>query len=249
MIREERLEIILDYLSKDNKVLLTDLSEKLNVSEDTVRRDIKVLADQKLLKAVRGGAVPHSSVPHHYREREKEGIASKKIIAAKAIEFLSDGLVVFMDGGTSTLAVAQSLPHDLKITVVTNSFPIANALEDHPAAEVIFAGGRLHKLSFTTIGQNAIDTFKNIRADVYMLGICSIHPLLGITTKDYEEAELKKVMINVSQQTIALSTLEKIGTADPYFIGPVTDLDVILTDAPSNDISLSGYAEAGVAVR
>ncbi|XHR95632.1 DeoR family transcriptional regulator [Mucilaginibacter sp. UC70_90] len=78
MVREERLQIILDHVSKDNKVMLTELSEKLNVSEDTVRRDIKVLADQKLLTAVRGGAVAHSPIPHHYRARKSMTLHQKR---------------------------------------------------------------------------------------------------------------------------------------------------------------------------
>lgn len=246
MVREERLQIILDHVSKDNKVMLTELSEKLNVSEDTVRRDIKVLADQKLLTAVRGGAVAHSPIPHHYRAREKHDVASKKVIASKVLSFLKDGQVVLFDGGTSTLAVAQSLPDDLRITVVTNSFPVASALEDHPTVEVIFAGGRLYKSSFTTIGHETINAFRNIRADLCIFGICSIHPTIGITTRDYEEAELKKTMIEVSKEIIALSTLEKINTADPYYIGPVTELDTIITDVSPGDEQLSAYREAGI---
>ncbi|WP_184541863.1 DeoR/GlpR family DNA-binding transcription regulator [Mucilaginibacter sp. FT3.2] len=248
MIREERLQIILDHVSKDQRVLLTELSEHLNVSEDTIRRDIKVLADQNLLTAVRGGAVAHSPIPHHFRAREKHDVASKNVIASKALSFLKEGQVVLFDGGTSTLAVAKSIPLDLKITVVTNSFPVANALEDHPAVEVIFAGGRLYKSSFTTVGHETIQAFRNIRADLCLFGVCSIHPTIGLTTRDYEEAEIKKIMISVSKQTIALSTIEKINTADSYYICPVTELDTIITDVSPTDEQLLIYKEAGITI-
>lgn len=248
MIKEERLRLILEILSNDQKVLLSTLSEKLNVSADTIRRDIKSLSDQGLLKAVRGGAVPHSSVPRHFRAREHYDTASKQLIASKALPFLKAGQVVLFDGGTSTLALAALIPADMKITVITHSFPIANILEDHPSVELIFAGGRLNKTSFTAMGQDTIRAFRNIRADLCFLGICSIHPLLGITTKDYEEAALKKTMVDMSKQTIALSTSEKIDKADNYYICAVTEIDSVITDKLPAADSLAAYKEVGLTI-
>lgn len=246
MIKEERLNIILNLLTKDQKVLLSELSGKLSVSEDTIRRDIKTLSERGLLKAVRGGAVPHSSVPRHYRAREHYDQASKDIIAMKALSFMENDQVVLFDGGTSTLAVAAHIPRDLQITVITNSFPIANALEDHPTAEVIFAGGRLNKTAYTTMGQDTLHTFRTIRADICFFGICSIHPTLGVTTKNYEEAQVKRTMIERSKRTIALATCEKINKADSYFICPATDIDTIITDNPPDHAGLAAFEQAGV---
>lgn len=246
MIKEERLNIILSILTKDQKVLLSELSHQLRVSEDTIRRDIKTLSDQGLLKAVRGGAVPHSTVPRHFRAREHYDQASKEIIAKKALQFLQGDQVVVFDGGTSTLAVAASIPHHLKMTVVTNSFPIAGVLEDHPNVELIFAGGHLSKASFTAMGQDTLSTFQKIRADICFCGICSIHPSLGITTVDYDEAALKKTMIENAKKTIALATYEKINKADPYFICPVSSIETIITNKPADQADLAAFQEAGV---
>lgn len=246
MIKEERLRLILECLSSDQKVLLSTLSEKLKVSEDTVRRDIKSLSEQGLLKAVRGGAVPHSPIPRHFRAREHYDNASKALIASKALPFLQNGQVALFDGGTSTLALAAILPADLQITVITHSFPIANVLEDHPSVEVIFSGGRLNKTAFTAMGPDTITAFQRVRADICFLGICSIHPLLGVTTKDYEEAALKKIMIETSKQTIALSTSEKIDKADPYYICAVKELDTVITDELPDQASLVVYREIGL---
>lgn len=246
MIKEERLNIILSILLKDQKVLLSGLSEQLQVSEDTIRRDIKTLSERGLLKAVRGGAVSHSSAPRHFRAREHYDQTSKDIIAAKALQFLQNDQVIVFDGGTSTLAVAASIPHDLRITVVTNSFPIAAVLEDHAYVEVIFAGGRLNKTSYTAMGQDTLATFRKIRADLCFFGICSIHPTLGITTVNYEEAEIKKAMVESSRRIIALATYEKINKADAYYICPVTDIDTIITNKPADQADLVDFLEAGV---
>jgi DeoR/GlpR family transcriptional regulator of sugar metabolism len=248
MVKEERLQIIINTLEKDSKVRLNELSALLNVSEDTVRRDIKELDMQGLLRAVRGGAISRSPIPQHYRDREKYNQQHKQAIANKALQFLKDGQVVFFDGGTSVVALAAALPKDLKITIITNSFPVANILEDHPSAEVIFAGGRLHKTAFTTMGQETIDTFKKVRADVCMLGICSLHHTMGITSIIYEDAQLNNIMINQAQKTIALSALEKINTVEPYYVCPVTDVDVIITETDPDHVTLAPYKHLGIEV-
>ncbi len=248
MVKEERLQVIIDMLEKDNKVRLDELSTLLNVSEDTVRRDIKELDMQGLLRAVRGGAISHSPIPQHYRDREKYNQQHKQVIANKALQFLKDGQVVFFDGGTSVVALAAALPKELKITIITNSFPVANILEDHPNAEVIFAGGRLHKTAFTTMGQETIDTFRKVRADICMLGICSLHHSMGITSIIYEDAQLNNIMINQAQKTIALSALEKINTVEPFYVCPVTDVDVIITETDADHVTLASYKHLGIEV-
>lgn len=248
MIKDERLEQILEHVARQRSVSLTDLSVALNVSEDTVRRDIKLLSDRGLLKAVRGGAVSHTPIPHHFRAREKYDMAQKRIVAAKALQFIKDGQVIFLDGGTSIQALVELIPPDKKITVVTHSFPVVSVLEDHPNAEVIFAGGRLSKLAFTTTGYETIQTFKSFRADLCLFSVCSIHPTLGLSTVNHEEALVKRTMIEMARQTIALSTIDKLNTAEAYYIGSVTGADAIVTDAEPDDERLTVYKDLGITI-
>lgn len=246
MLKEERFQVILDRLGQEQKVYLGRLSALLNVSEDTIRRDIKELADQGLLKSVRGGAVPHSPGPHHFRDRMSHDKEQKQIIAVKALDFLKDGQVVVFDGGTSALLIAQSLPKDLHITVVTNSFPIVSLLEEHEHVEVLFAGGRLLKDSFVTIGNDTVQFFKKFRPDICLLGICSIHTELGVTGPDFEESEVKRAMIESSKEVIALATLEKLGTAEAYYVCPTDNLSVIVTDQSADYEGFDVYKEKGI---
>ncbi len=247
MVKEERLELILSHLAKDSKVHFAEMSHLLNVSEDTVRRDIKELNEQGLLRAVRGGAISHSAIPHHYRDREKYDVGQKKRIAEKAIPFIKNGQTIFMDGGTSVLAVAQMIPKDLKVTVVTNSFPVADVLEDHPNADVIFAGGRLYKTAFTTIGHETIQTIRNVRANLYFMGVSSLNTL-GLTGKSYEDVQVKKTMAEMSAQVVALSTLAKINTGQAFYICPLTDIDAIITEADPNSEELDAYRNMGLKI-
>lgn len=248
MKKEERQNVILEYLSKEHRVTLLELSEYLKVSEDTVRRDVKELSDQGLLKAVRGGAVAPSPIPLHFRNREKHDLENKKIIAEKAISFLKDGQVVFIDGGTTSLALVASFPYDLKITVITNSFPVAVLIEDLPNVELIFAGGKMCKTSFATGSIETIDFFRNFRADVCILGVCSIHHERGITGIIYDDSQIKKNMIQNSNSVIALSSIEKIGTAEAYFVCPIKDINILVTNISPEDEPLKPYKDAGIII-
>jgi len=145
--------------------------------------------------------------------------------------------------------VAAALPPDMQLIAVTNSFPIVNILEDHPFVEVIFLGGRLSKKSFTTIGSDTIDAIRNIKADISFLGICSIDLIAGITTIDYEDALVKKNIIMNSKYIVALSTMNKIGTAEPFYVCPVESVDVILTDAVVDEETYKGFKQKGVLIQ
>lgn len=248
MLKQERLQCILTSLEQDQKVLLSTLSESLNVSEDTIRRDIRELSEKGLLKMVRGGAVPHAPGPLNFTERMHFASRDKQIIARKALSMLQERQVVILDGGTSTLAVASIIPKHLKITVVTNSFPIATMLENHENAEVLFAGGRLFKSSFITTGLDTVRFFENVRADICFLGVCSIHLQLGITGHYYEESEVKRTLVAASRQVVALSTIEKIDTAESFYICPATALNAIITTAPG-DVKLQPFKDAGIDIR
>jgi DeoR/GlpR family transcriptional regulator of sugar metabolism len=248
MIKAERLQLIISQVSKDQKVLLSSLSTLLNVSEDTVRRDIKELSDQKLLKAVRGGAISNSPIPLHFRDREHYDVSHKEIIAEKALQFIKDDQVVLFDSGTSALAVASHLPRERRITVITNSFPVVSVLEDHPNAAVVFIGGRLNKTAFSTSGHEVIRVLNDIQPDVCFLGICSIDIDAGVTGIDYEDAQVKKTMVENAKYVIALSTLEKLGRAENYRICSIKAIDTIITDTDPTHPELIRYAAAGIEV-
>ena len=248
MLKEERFQYILRKLSEDQKVTLTTLSKDLAVSSYTVRRDLKELTDKGLLKAVRGGAVAHSPTPHHFYDRLGYKQEEKKLIASKAAALLEDGQVVVLDSGTTALAIASIMPPELRITVVTNSFPVASVLEAHPHIEVLFAGGRLYKSAFTTTGHDTIRFFRNIRADIYFMGICSIHRTIGVTTINYEEAEVKKAIVEVSKRVIALTSRERINTAEAYFICPLEMVDTIITDDEGSPVAKELLLGTGVDV-
>ena len=246
MLTAERRQHILATLRRDGKVLASELSAALGVSEDTIRRDLRELAEADLLQRVHGGALPRSPAGASFAARQGQAPAAKQAIARAAAQLVRDGQVIILDGGTTTLQVAQRLPIDLRATVVTNSPPIAIALAEHPQVEVVIVGGRLYKHSLVAIGAGAVETLRAIRADICMLGVCSLHPQAGISVPDLEEAHVKRAMIAGAAEVVALASAEKLGTAAPYIVGPIGDLTHIVTEREIPGEVLAAYQVQGI---
>ena len=246
MLKEERLDFILQKLKSDQKVKLGELSEALQVSEDTVRRDIELLANNGLLTKVRGGAIPHSPNMPSFKDRIHLLEDDKNRIAQKALQLLQPGQTVMLGGGTTTYALAKMLPQDLPLTVVTNNVPLATLLCDHPAIDLVLAGGHVHKQSQVTLGAEAIRLFRQVHVDICFLGICSLHHEIGVTTRDANELEVGKAMLQSASRIVAVTTYDKVGTAELYRMCDITAVDTIITEA-DNDMDLfAPYLQLGI---
>jgi DeoR/GlpR family transcriptional regulator of sugar metabolism len=248
MLKEERQHLILDMLRKNGKVMATELSQILDVSEDTIRRDLRELDEAGKMKRVHGGGLPHSPAIISFTERLKQSSAAKAAIARAAVNHIHHGQVIILDGGTTNLQVAQSLPVNLQATVITNSPVIADTLSDHATVEVLLVGGRLYKKSRVTTGISTVEAFKAMRADVCFLGICSLHPDVGISTDCYEEAYVKQAMVNGSTEVFALAAVEKLGTASAYIVAPIAALTHLITELEAPEALILPYREAGIQV-
>ncbi len=248
MLTAERRRSIMQTLHRDGKVLASELSKALQVSEDTIRRDLRELAAAGVLQRVHGGALPRSPVTANFTVRQQQASEAKAAIAQAAVRLIRQDQVLILDGGTTALQVAQHLPHDLRATVITHSPPTALALAEHPEIEVIMVGGKLYKHELVTVGAAAVEAFCNIRADLCFLGICSVHPEVGISTLDLEEAYVKRAMIASAAEVVALTSLEKLGTAAPYIIGPLSELTHLVTERSVSDEVLAPYRALGITI-
>ena len=252
MLREERLQYILQKLEIEKRISSVHLSQELRISDDTIRRDLNELAEQGLVKKVHGGAVqiaPKSSVPLHYETRMQHAHEEKKMLAQKAISLFRNGQVIILDGGSTTnFQVAQQLPKDLEATIFTNSLPIATALTYYEGIEVVMLGGKIFKKMYSAIDIKVIEALNEIRADICLLGICSIHHEIGVTNIFREEAFVKRKMSEVSAKTVVLATADKIDTAESYLVCKCSDLNVLITDDKIEQTILEKYEDKGVLV-
>ncbi|MEM6801402.1 MAG: DeoR/GlpR family DNA-binding transcription regulator [Bacteroidota bacterium] len=248
MLKEERLNYILSALSQNQKVLTLELSADLHVSEDTIRRDLKELSEKGQLKKVHGGAISLNLNPFDYRDREVYALDQKKALAAKAVKLIRPNSVNIIDGGTSNLELVRAIPKNLTACIFTNSIPIAAELADHPNLEVIFAGGKVLKQAQVTVGEEAIRTFSGLHADTCFLGVRSIHHQIGITEIDWEETQVKRVMLQAARQTISLLIPEKIETVNPYVIGTSNQLSIMVSGLSETDQRLLPYRALGLEI-
>ncbi|MDK4714305.1 DeoR/GlpR family DNA-binding transcription regulator [Rhizobium sp. CNPSo 4039] len=248
MLTSQRKTLILDRLRRDGQVIAKALADELDLSEDTIRRDLREMAAEKLLKRVHGGALPLSPELPDFTARQTVSSDEKRRLGAYAANMIQPGQTVFLDGGTTNAEIARQLPKDLPVTIVTHSPTIAGELEHHAAAEVILIGGKLYKHSMVVTGAAAMAAIATIRADIFFLGVTAIHPARGFSTGDFEEAAIKRHIAQCSAETYVLATAEKLDAASPCQILPITGVSGVIVPSDIREESLAPYQDAGVPI-
>ena len=240
MLKKERQAYILRQVSLHNSVLSADLSTSINVSEDTIRRDLNELADSGKVIKVHGGALS-KSFNSFYLRSDVYDVDSKKIIAEKAATLIKDGMFVLTGGGTTIIEMARLLPENLKATFLTGSIPAAYEYSQHPNIEVIFIGDKIAKKSQIAVGGEAITRIKHIKADLCFLGINALDPEHGITDNDWDVVQVKKAMIESSAQTVVMTISEKLHSHQRIRIGGVDEIDILITELDPSDRLLDPF--------
>jgi DeoR/GlpR family transcriptional regulator of sugar metabolism len=248
MLTQRRKAHILTVLRREGQIVAKDLSQDLELSEDTIRRDLRELAADGLLQRVHGGALPASPAVALFAAREMLATEGKTMIGQAAARMIRPGQVVFVDGGTTAIQLVRHLPLGLAATVVTHSPHIAVALVDHPTVTVEIIGGRLFRHSVVATGASAIESISRIRADTYFMGVTGVHPDIGLTTGDAEEAAIKRALCRFAAETVVLASGEKIGAASPYVIVPLSDVGTIIVEATTPVAVRDGYRACGPTV-
>lgn len=248
MLADQRKQHILNILKRDGQIVAKILSQELGLSEDTIRRDLRELAQEGMLQRVHGGALPASPAVANFAAREQIQTESKVAIGRAAAQLIKNGQVVILDGGTTAVQIVRNLPANLQATVVTHSARIAVELVDHPGIEVILIGGRLFKHSVVSVGAAAIEAIRHIRADVYFMGVTGVHLEAGLSTGDLEEAYVKYALCQQAAETLVLASQEKLGAASQYVIAPLTDVSGLIVERTIPDQILAPYRELGLSV-
>lgn len=246
MLTAQRKGLLLDALRLDGRVIAKDFAERLGLSEDTIRRDLRELATEGRLTHVHGGALPISPANQDYTARQQVATDSKRRVAAQAVAVLNDGQTVFIDGGTTSLAVCQLLPTEMTLRVITHSPTIASAFIGHRNVEVLLIGGRLYPHSMVTVGAVALEQVQAVRADVFLLGVSGISVEEGLTTGDPEEAAMKRAFIARAAQTYVLASQEKLATASPFRVTGLDGVTAAISDHEASDSIIQGLASAGL---
>lgn len=242
MLKKERHDFIMRQINLHNRVLTSDLVQLLNVSEDTIRRDLQELVDENLLYKVHGGALSKS---YHSSFDDSTVYArdSKIIIAKKAVKLIKDGMVVLTGGGTTILEFVKQLPQGLSATFFTISPLVAVELAKYNNIEVILIGGLFSKNSQVTYGGHVIAQLLEIKADLCLMGTSAIHPEEGLTDTYWEINQLKKAMLACAKKTAVLCISEKLDIALRLRVCPIESISHLITELDVDHESLSLYRE------
>lgn len=248
MLKTERHTFILHEVNLHNKVLSTDLSKQINVSDDTIRRDLQQLADEGKIVKVHGGALSPAFHFGHHISKEVYGYTQKKIIAQKAASLIQNGMFVLTGGGTTIIELARALPVNLHATFISGSIPALFEYSSHPNIEVIAIGDKVAKNSRITVGMEAISKIREIKADLCILGVNAISLENGISDNDWDVVQIKKVMIESARKLVCLTISEKINSQQPIQVCGSEKINTLITELPCDNELLQPYIEAGIRV-
>ena len=247
MLKKERQSYILRQVNVHNKVLSSDLSTEMNVSEDTIRRDLHELSDEGKVMKVHGGALS-KSFHLSFQHNNVYSLDAKKTIAQKAARLIKDGMFVLTTGGTTIIELAKALPVELSATFITGSIPAAHQYTHHPNIELIFIGDKVSKSSQITVGGEAISKIRQIKADLCILGTNALDAEYGLTDNDWDVVQVKKAMIASSEKTVSLSISEKLNTSQRIKVCDLKEIDILVTELPPSDKLLDKYRNSGLEI-
>lgn len=221
-------------LSAGQPVRSGALAEEFGVSEDAIRRDLRSLAAEGLCRRVYGGALPltQGSVP--IAQRFEEGMSRKRALAGIAVASIEPGSIVFLDHGSTNLAVAAMLPHGRDLSVATGSIAIAALLVDRDDIDLVLIGGAVDRVIGGAVDGTALEAIARLNIDLCMLGACAISTKGGVSAFETADAAFKRALVARSSRVIVLATNDKLGQQAPQRIAGVDAIDRIILehDAP-----------------
>lgn len=253
MLAFER-RMALAQLLKQNPVLTVDeLVQRFGVSAQTMRRDFQYLAERGLLTRTHGGAVARApealGFEGAFKLRVAQRAAQKAAIARAAVSLVTPGSTIMLDASTSVLALAQTLPRDAELHAIVNALPIASELSARPGVITTLIGGTLRATSLSASGPLAETMLRRLFADTAFISARGLSLGRGLTEANPAESALKEIMIANATRVVALVDSSKFDRTALSFFGPVTDLDVVVTDAEADPRMLRGLRERGIDVR
>ncbi|HMR85048.1 MAG TPA: DeoR/GlpR family DNA-binding transcription regulator [Niabella sp.] len=246
MLKEERLKVILREINLYNKALSSDLSDLLQVSEDTVRRDLKELTEAGLVTKVHGGAISKSLITPFQKEEKTYGADNKHIIAEKALTLLKRDQVVLIEGGTTIQAFAKIIPANLALHFFTISPHTAIALSENENILVNTIGGRLQKDSYLHTGAEVVNQLTDIYANICFLGANGFSVEQGLSDIDWDIVQAKKAVIQASKKTAVMCISEKLNSNRKFIVASLSQIDYLITELPADSPLLAPYKEAGI---
>ncbi len=244
MLRRERLKLIMKEINLSNTVLSGDLSEKLSVSEDTIRRDLNELSDKGVILKVHGGAMSKTFHSPFDGKNEVYALAAKQQIAEKTISLFKKNISVMMEGGTTIMEIAKKIPKTVQGTFFTLSPQVAITLAEHEHLSVISIGGKLARNANLHTGASVINELAGIKVDLCVIGANGLSMNDGLTDSDWEVVQVIKAMIRSAKKVAVVSIAEKLNSVQRIKICDIAAINYLVTELPPESALLSAFDES-----
>jgi len=256
--RYARWNTLLELLTNSGRVTVEDAADQLQVSQATIRRDFDQLAQQQMITRTRGGAVANGvsyDLPLRYKTAKHS--AEKQRIGAAAAALVSPGMVVAINGGTTTTEVARALAvrpelsssaDDAQLTVVTNALNIANELLVRSRMKIVVTGGVVRPQSFELVGPLAGGILREVTLDIALLGVDALDVTLGAAAHHEGEAAMNNLMVARARRVVIIADSSKLGMHAFARICPIERIDTLVTDGGASDATVAEFEAAGLTV-
>jgi DeoR family transcriptional regulator, glycerol-3-phosphate regulon repressor len=233
---QARHKNILDIARRTGRVTVDALAEQLDVTPQTIRKDLNELCDRTLLSRVHGGAVITSGVDNlEYEARRLLAKEEKLAIGAAAAALIPDQSSLFINIGTTTEEVARSLHRHKGLLVITNNLNVVDELYRSPDIEVVAVGGRIRAIDRAAVGPFAVDFIRNFKVDFAVIGASAIDEDGALLDFDINEVQVSQTIIQNARQVILVADSNKVGRPAPVRIGHLSDIDVFVTDRMTSE--------------
>ena len=250
MRRSDRMSAIMATLTDNGTVHVGELARQFSVSEATMRRDLALLEEQRLLTRTHGGALAQDvayELPVRYRDGQHRD--AKRAIARLAVQRLPSGPhVVGLTGGTTTSEVARQLADRTELTIVTNALNIAMDLVLRPRVKLIVVGGVSRPQSYELVGPWAEEVLGSVNIGTAYVGVDGVAVGGGLTTHDEIEARTNRAMIARAQRVVVVADGTKVGRVMLARMADLDAVDELITDASADPAALAALRRAGVTV-
>lgn len=252
---DERRQMILAAVIRDDEVDVKQLASTLGVSSATVRRDLRQLQERGLIQRTHGGAAPISQsfygafpLDSSYQEQLREHAREKRRIAVSAAGLVQDGDVVALTPGTTTAQVARSIVGKQGVTIITTSINVAMELSNRRDLSIFVPGGFLRPNWFSLIGASTVRDIEQFYPDIVYIGVNGIHHTRGLTTQVIEEAAVNRAMIDHGRRRVVVADGSKLGKVYQAKISEISSVNVLITDTSVSDDRIAPYEDIGIEV-
>ncbi|MBS1915270.1 MAG: DeoR/GlpR transcriptional regulator [Bacteroidetes bacterium] len=244
--KKERKDLILKQVNIHTRLMFDDLVKIIDVSEDTIRRDVNELAEDGKVIRIKGGVM--SAAYHYGHDSETYSQSNKDIIAEKALGLLKDDMIILIGGGTTAREFVKKIPNTLKATFITVNVLTAVELLDKPMIKTIMIGGQLSTYSQMTVSGEVFEYLANIKANLCILGTNAIDSINGLTDSDWETIQVKKAMIKAASKIAILTISEKLNSVMQMKIADLAEVDYLITELSPNSPELQTYKSKNLTI-